>query len=153
MADEVITYNSLPLLTHLSRLGTRAADAALVSTGLKPRHLVALMLLDQNGAATQQNLAVSLSLDPSNVVGLLNELECRGFIVRRRDPDDRRRHIVEISDAGRGAMAEAHNRIASAEHQVLQPLSPEERAILHELLVKAIGGPAAANSCLPEDPE
>ncbi len=43
--------------------------------GLRPRHLIALRLLQQQGAVTQQALAETLSLDPSNVVGLLNDLE------------------------------------------------------------------------------
>jgi DNA-binding MarR family transcriptional regulator len=147
-SKEVTSFHSLPLLNHLSRLGTRAADAALAPTGLKPRHLLALMLLDQNGAATQQSLAAALSLDPSNVVGLLNELECRALIVRRRDPDDRRRHIVEVSDQGRTDMVAAQGRIATAEEQVLGCLSLEERAVLHELLVKAIGGQPPVHTCL-----
>src|ERR1700682_795939 len=87
----------LPLLEHLARVGRRAFETTLEPGGLRPRHLIALKLLSDQGPASQQALAESLSLDPSNVVGLLNELEERGLITRRRDSADRRRHIVETS--------------------------------------------------------
>lgn len=146
-ATEVTTYHSLPLLNHLSRVGSREADAALLPTGLKPRHLVALMLLDGQGAVTQQHLAEALSLDPSNVVGLLNELESSALVSRRRDPADRRRHIVEITADGKVCMLAAQCCIASAEDRLLRALSPQERKTLHTLLVKASGNASLPHPC------
>src|SRR6202162_6392398 len=90
----------LPLLEHIARVGSGAGEAGLDPDGLRPRHLIALKLLSEQGPVSQQGLAESLSLDPSNVVGLLNELEERELITRRRDPTDRRRHIVELSARG-----------------------------------------------------
>src|ERR1035441_934525 len=99
--EQGVEQQSLPLLDHLARVGRRAAETSMSPGGLRPRHLIALKLLSEHGAASQQGLAEALSLDPSNVVGLLNELEERGLITRRRDPADRRRHIVELSAGGR----------------------------------------------------
>src|ERR1035437_4569851 len=99
-AEQGAEQQSLPLLDHLARVGRRAAETSMSPGGLRPRHLIALKLLSEHGAASQQGLAEALSLDPSNVVGLLNELEERGLITRRRDPADRRRHIVELSAGG-----------------------------------------------------
>ena len=79
----------LPLLDHFARVGRRAYEGVMAPGGLRPRHLVALKLLSE-GPQSQQGLADALSLDPSNVVGLLNELEERDLVVRRRDPLDRR---------------------------------------------------------------
>src|ERR1700726_1040747 len=90
----------LPLLEHLARVGRRAGEATLEPGGLRPRHLIALRLLREAGPTSQQGLADSLSLDPSNVVGLLNELEERALVTPPRDPADRRRHIVELSRRG-----------------------------------------------------
>jgi DNA-binding MarR family transcriptional regulator len=132
-------FRSLPLLDHLARLGRRAAETCTSPGGLRPRHLHALGLLKERGPLTQQGLAEVLSLDPSNVVGLLNELEEPGLIIRRRDPADRRRHIVEISGAGEVELAAAYLRLASVEENLLAALSVEERATLHHLLVRAAG--------------
>lgn len=107
--------------------------------GLRPRHLIAMKLLSENGPAGQQGLADALSLDPSNVVGLLNELEERGLVTRRRDPADRRRHIVELSAAGADELALAYARLSHVEDQLLRDLTAEERDTLRSLLVRAVG--------------
>jgi DNA-binding MarR family transcriptional regulator len=130
---------SLPLLDHLARVGRRAAEVSMSPGGLRPRHLHALGILNERGSFTQQSLGEVLSLDPSNVVGLLNELEARGLVIRRRDPADRRRHIVEISAAGEGELAAAYLRLALVEEELLAALNVEERATLHQLLVRAAG--------------
>src|SRR2546423_4136606 len=101
----------LPLIEHLARVGRRAAEITLEPGGLRPRHLIALKLLSERGPASQQALADSLSLDPSNVVGLLNELEERQLITRRRDSFDRRRHIVELSPRGLAELCGAYDRL------------------------------------------
>src|SRR6202049_416075 len=90
----------LPLIDHLARVARRSGEATLEPGGLRPRHLIALNLLSEGGPTSQQALADSLSLDPSNVVGLLNELEERQLITRRRDPADRRRPLVALSPRG-----------------------------------------------------
>src|SRR5207244_8447276 len=97
----------LRLVEHLARVGRRAAEGSMAPGGLRPRHLIALKLLSEQGPASQQALADSLSLDPSNVVGLLNELEERKLITRRRDSADRRRHIVELSPRGNKELCSA----------------------------------------------
>jgi DNA-binding MarR family transcriptional regulator len=131
-------YQSLPLLDHLARVGRRAAEAS-TPGGLRPRHLHALRILSERGPLSQQGLCEVLSLDPSNVVGLLNELEERGLITRRRDPSDRRRHIVELSTAGEESLAVAYVRLGLVEDSLLAALSAEERATLYHLLVRAAG--------------
>jgi DNA-binding MarR family transcriptional regulator len=132
-------HQVLHLLNYLARIGRRAAETSTSPDGLRPRHLIALKLLSEQGPASQQGLAGVLSLDPSNVVGLLNELEERGLITRRRDPDDRRRHIVELSPVGGDELALAYARLSRIEDDLLSNLSNDERAMLHDLLVRAVG--------------
>jgi DNA-binding MarR family transcriptional regulator len=129
----------LPLLEHLTRVGRRAGETTLAPGGLRPRHLIALRLLREAGPASQQGLAESLSLDPSNVVGLLNELEERELITRRRDPADRRRHIVELSRRGEDELCIAYTRLRLVEDDLFTALSAGERATLYDLLVRAVG--------------
>jgi DNA-binding MarR family transcriptional regulator len=129
----------LPLLEHLARVGRRAGETTLAPGGLRPRHLIALRLLREAGPTSQQGLADSLSLDPSNVVGLLNELEERDLVTRRRDPADRRRHIVELSRRGEDELCLAYTRLRLVEDDVFSALSDAERATLYDLLVRAVG--------------
>ncbi len=139
----------LPLISQLARAGRRVAEASAVPGDLRPRHVIALRLLSERGAMSQQVLGEQLSLDPSNVVGLLNELEDRGLTVRRRDPADRRRHIVEISDDGEAELTVANARIVTVEDEILQALTAEERATLYRLLVRAAG--ANGSTCQERD--
>src|SRR5438132_9675968 len=118
-----IDQRLLPLIEHLARVGRRASDITLEPGGLRPRHLIALKLLSERGPASQQALADSLSLDPSNVVGLLNELEERKLITRRRDAADRRRHIVELSPRGQKELCDAYDRLRRIDDDLLSPLS------------------------------
>src|SRR5260370_18702197 len=137
----------LPLIEHLARVARRAYEAGhFVEAGcLRPRELVALSLLYEHGPLSQQALGEALSLDPSNVVGLLNELEERGLITRQRDAADRRRHIVSLSPAGKEAVAPRGRQLTEGGDDVLKALSPAERASLRELLTRAVGG--AQNPC------
>ena len=130
----------LPLLDHLARAARRSGEATLEPGGLRPRHLVALRLLSEGGPTSQQALATSLSLDPSNVVGLLNELEERQLITRRRDPADRRCHIVELSPRGEDELRLAYGRLRLLEDDLFSALSAAERATLYDLLVRAVNG-------------
>ncbi len=149
--DTAASYQSLALLDHLSRVARREADGAPDPDGLRPRHLVALTLLRDHGAATQQALAEALRLDPSNLVGLLNDLEARGLVTRRRDPDDRRRHIVELAPAGLTTLHGAEQRLAAVENKVLGALTVDERCTLHALLIRAAGGQLPATACADPD--
>jgi DNA-binding MarR family transcriptional regulator len=129
----------LPLLEYLARVGRRAAETTLAPGGLRTRHVIALRLLSEQGPASQQGLTDSLSLDPSNVVALLNELEEQELITRRRDPADRRRHIVEVSSLGEEELALACSRLRLVEDQLFGTLTADERATLYDLLVRAVG--------------
>jgi DNA-binding MarR family transcriptional regulator len=134
-----VEHQLLPLLEHLARVSRRAYEGSMSPGGLRPRHLIALKLLSEDGPQSQQGLADALSLDPSNVVGLLNELEERELIARRRDRSDRRRHIVELSSLGEEELAVAYARLSSVEDDLLGALSAEERATLYHLLQRAVG--------------
>jgi DNA-binding MarR family transcriptional regulator len=137
MADQQI----MSLIMHLARVARRMSDTC-VPDCLRPRQLVALTLLEEHGRqgpVTQQALGEALRLDPSNVVGLLNELEQRGLITRRRDPADRRRHIVELSAVGADELVRTSSRLRLVEDDLLKALSADERATLHSLLVRVVG--------------
>src|SRR5882757_3590131 len=145
----------LPLLDHLARVGRRAADSSMARDDLRPRHMVALNLLSENGPASQQGLAEALSLDPSNVVGLLNELEERELVTRRRNRDDRRRHIVELAPRGREQLSLAWSRLDTVEDHLFRALTAAERETLYKLLSRVVDvsvptGEAAAD--LPDCP-
>jgi DNA-binding MarR family transcriptional regulator len=127
---------SMVLLTRLSRLVyRRASEAAL---GMTLKEYMALNTLRDQHNLTQQALGDALHLDANNCVLLLNALEAGHLAERRRDRTDRRRHIVELTPAGREAVERADRAFESLEAEVLGALSPEERATLRRLLGRAL---------------
>ena len=139
----------LPLLEHLSRVGRRSAEVCMDEGCLRPRQLIALTVLGEHGPMTQHVLGVTLSLDPSNVVGLLNELEERGLIARRRDPADRRRHIVELSAAGSEQVTQSNEQLGHVEDDLFKTLSAEERSTLYRLLARVVSAQAPGQAQSP----
>jgi len=113
------------------------------SVGVSLKAFMVLDLLHERGAISQQELGDALCLDANTTVLLLHELEDEEQITRRRDRSDRRRHIIEMTDAGRAAYARAERGYASVEEAVLGTLDDEERARLRCLLSKALDGAAA----------
>ena len=120
------------------------AEAVLAPMGLRPRHLVALTVLREGGGSTQQALAATLEMDGTNIVGLLNELEAKQLIERRRSPEDRRRHLVEVTDAGAEQLAKAEFALSAAEDEVLGALDDSQRETLYSLLQQAAAGTAVS---------
>jgi DNA-binding MarR family transcriptional regulator len=133
---------SMNLLTRLSRLVYRRATEDVI--GIRLKQFIALDYLKRQGGSSQQQLGQTLMLDPNNCVILLNDLEEFGYVERRRDPTDRRRHIVEMTDAGRRALDHAGEKLETLEDQVLPNLDADERTKLRDLLAKAL-------EAVPED--
>ena len=106
--------------------------------GLDLRLVMALSYLCDHDQTPQQELVDALCMDAKNVVLLLNELEDRGYLLRRRDPEDRRRHNVHITPEGRKALVRAGHAMEEVENQVLQALDAEERHTLWKLLARAL---------------
>jgi DNA-binding MarR family transcriptional regulator len=128
----------ITLLTRVSKaLHKRTPEAVL---GMKWRDSQALGYLIKHEGVTQQELGDAMLMDDNTIVLLLNELEAAGFSVRRRDPGDRRRHIVEIPPAGRRAIERAEKAQEGIEDELLGDLSQEERATLTSLLNRVMEG-------------
>jgi DNA-binding MarR family transcriptional regulator len=90
--------------------------------------------LAEAGPSSQQALAQSLRLHPSNLVRLLDELEGEGLVVRGRDPGDRRRYLLELTGGGKRVLQTAKRAAEQTEDDLVQPLSRTERRQLHDML-------------------
>jgi len=101
---------------------------------LAPRHAGILRILNSTPAITQQTLAATLGMVPSRLVVLVDEMEQRGLIERRENPDDRRRYALHITEEGRSTL-ETIGRISREHSQaLLAAISEDEQRQLATLL-------------------
>src|SRR3954452_20082724 len=113
---------------------TEADIAMATGVGLRARHVIALTLLRDLGEQNQSDLAATLGMNPTNVVALLNELEAEDLLRRLRSPQDRRRHSVALTAAGRALLKDIEDLLIGVEQRGLDPLPPQERQTLYTLL-------------------
>jgi DNA-binding MarR family transcriptional regulator len=122
------------LMIKLGRITMHRFSEALEPFGIRPRHVAALIELRDSGELTQQSLCGALHLDPTNVVAILNELEDRGYATRRRDPSDRRRHIVQVSAKGLRVIDKVSEVMDSVDDDLLADFDSGEREQVARLL-------------------
>jgi DNA-binding MarR family transcriptional regulator len=122
------------LMIKLGRITMHRFTEALEPFGIRPRHVAALIELRDSGELTQQTLCGQLHLDPTNLVAILNELEERGYATRRRDPEDRRRHLVEVSKKGLAVIDKVSEVMDGVEDDLLDGLDSAEREQLEGVL-------------------
>jgi DNA-binding MarR family transcriptional regulator len=123
----------------LKRLGFAAKERAMDSyeeTGLHPYHYAILLVLDEGSAETQGSIADALGYDRGQLVGLLDELEEQGLVERKRDPNDRRRHLVRMTADGSRTLRRLRALARRNEDEFLEPLNERERSDLHTLLTR-----------------
>jgi DNA-binding MarR family transcriptional regulator len=121
----------------LKRLGFAAKERALAAyeeTGLHPYHHAVLIVLGEDAPETQGSIADALGYDRGQLVGLLDELEERELVERKRDPNDRRRHVVRLTPEGKKMLRRLRSLSSQIEDAFLAPLDEDERATLHTLL-------------------
>src|SRR5690348_12338772 len=115
----------------LKRLGFNAKERSMKAyeqTGLHPYHHGILTVLGERSLETQGAIADALGYDRGQLVGLLDELEERGLVERRRDPADRRRHTVKMTPEGKNQLKKLRSLARKIESEILSPLDEAERA-------------------------
>lgn len=129
-----------PAFAHLIKWAEMAVrsrvEKAIRPIRLSAGQLLCMVMLAELGEATPATLARAMHLTPQAMTTLLRPLDERGLIARRADETNRRRVLLRLTDAGRGALDEARAVTPAVEAEVLARLTPEERETLRALLMK-----------------
>lgn len=135
------------LLHKAALMLAEEAEAGLEAAGMKTRDFFVLASLAGAPDLSQQDLSRLLNLDPTTVVSVIDDLEEREYVERRRNPSDRRRYLLDLTEAGREALAATDRVATELEASFFATLSAAERTTLLRLLGKLMAGRWPASVC------
>jgi DNA-binding MarR family transcriptional regulator len=124
------------LLARVGRTQSVRFSERMRSLGLRPKHFAVLNAIALSDGASQQEIGGHMGLDPSGLVGAIDELEKRGLVARRRDPADRRRYALGLTEDGTAMLRRARRLVSEGARELLGPLDDDEVQTLVALLAK-----------------
>lgn len=127
------------LLGRAAARGRGLVSAALARHDMKMWHHVVLAAVADLGPVAQADLGRAVSLDPKDLVGVLDDLQTAGLVVRAPDPADRRKNAVSLTAGGEQRLEECTAVGKQANDELLAPLSAAERAQFLEMLRRISG--------------
>jgi DNA-binding MarR family transcriptional regulator len=110
------------LLKHAQQRLVAAANPVMAPFGIDGRELTVLTALAAHSPLSQQEAAEEMGIDRTTMVALVDALEAKGLVERRRSPEDRRKNIVELTAAGRDRLRDAGRARDEVEREFLAPL-------------------------------
>jgi DNA-binding MarR family transcriptional regulator len=133
------------LLKHVQQRFFELIAAELAPAGINGREAAVLRAIDNPQPLAQGDIARRMGIDRTTMVALIDDLQERGLVRRRQDPDDRRKNVVELTDAGQHITRQATQAGEQAERTFLSPLSADQaeqfKKTLHALLYSPPAGP------------
>ena len=117
--------------------------------GIDGRDYTTLAVLATDQPESQQDLARLMGKTPPLMVAAVDALEARGLVERRRSDRDRRRSVVEVTDAGRAILAKADAVVQEVADELLGGIPPEDREALHATLRRAMAAEPALAQASP----
>ena len=149
-ADGVVDPNPLQIGELSELLGYALKRAQLkvfedflhcmASLQLTPAQFSVLVLIEKNPGRNQTEIANTLGILRPNFVSMLDGLESRDLCTRIRSTNDRRSHILGLTDKGRSVLARAKKLVATKhEARLNELLGPDRRTALLDMLAKIAG--------------
>ncbi len=127
------------LLAQAGGHARRLFGRVLADFQVSAHHLGVLMALSHLGPTSQQRVSAMVGVDPRNTTPLVDALAARGLLARGPDPEDRRRHLLELTDAGRDLLADLVAASELLEDELLGGLAADQRTELHRMLLVVLG--------------
>ena len=140
-------------LTQVSRRVSRAFDDALAAAGGSVPVWLVLLNLKLRSTASQRELAQAMGIREATLTHHLNSMESTGLLTRRRDPANRRIHVVELTQAGEAAFLRLRTAAVAFDRLLRRGLTEQDAAdldgLLGRLAANVAGDDAPAEGALP----
>ncbi|HEY2041582.1 MAG TPA: MarR family winged helix-turn-helix transcriptional regulator [Jatrophihabitans sp.] len=121
-------------LAQVAKAVSRTFDDALVEAGGSLPVWLILITLKSRQVANQRQLAAAVGIQGATLTHHLNAMESAGIVTRRRDPDNRRVHLVELTPAGDALFLRLREAALIFDEQLRTGLSEREIGQLYKLL-------------------
>lgn len=141
---DALAYRLGYLLKHAQQRLAQAAAPAMAEFGIDGRELAVLAVLGSGSALSQHEAAQALGVDRTTMVALVDTLEQKDLVRRRRSPEDRRKNIVQLTERGIGCLRDASRARDDIEREFLAPLGDADAARFVEALQILISAPGRA---------
>jgi DNA-binding MarR family transcriptional regulator len=141
-----LARNLVYLLKHAHLRMAELTTKALKPYGIDGRELGVLLSLADGRPASQQQAAQRLGIDRTTMVAMLDALEDKGLVSRHPDVEDRRRNVVELTDAGRDTLRRGTQASDAAKREFLAVLSPQAVQQLEDSLRTIVTQPDGSDS-------
>jgi MarR family transcriptional regulator, lower aerobic nicotinate degradation pathway regulator len=128
------------LLARVGRTQSIRFAERVQSIGLRPKHFAILNAISLADGASQQQIGGRMGLDPSGLVGAIDELERMGLVERRRDEADRRRYVLGLTDEGTATLRRGRRVVTESARELLASLDDDEVDTLVDLLGRVAAG-------------
>lgn len=138
---EVLSARLGYLLKHAYLRLAEESSRALAPHGIDGRELAVLAVLDAHDDLSQLEAAGKLGIDRTTMVTLVDALEAKELVERRRSPQDRRKNIVQLTPAGRERLRDAEFARQEVERRFLAPLSGADATRLVRALRSLLSAP------------
>ena len=127
------------VLGRAAARGRALVADALAAEGIKMWHHVVLSAVRDLAPVAQADLGRGVGLDAKDLVGVLNDLQSAGFVLRAPDPKDRRKNAVSLTEDGARLLVRCEKAARQANDELLAPLSTTERDQFMGLLTRISG--------------
>ena len=126
------------LLARVGRSQSTRFAERVQSVGLRPKQFAVLNAIALADGASQGEIGGRMGLDPSGLVSAIDELEGMGLVERRRDPADRRRYVLGLTEDGRATLRRGRRVVAESARELLASLDDDEVDKLVDLLGRVV---------------
>jgi MarR family transcriptional regulator, transcriptional regulator for hemolysin len=123
-------------LARTARLVSRAFDAALSEAGGSLPVWLVLLNMKTRRIANQRELAEAVGIGEATLTHHLNAMEADGMLTRRRDPDNRRIHVVALTEAGEAAFLRLRDAAVAFDRRLRRDITADELASLEGLFAR-----------------
>ena len=121
-------------LARTAKTLSRAFDDALATAGGSLPVWLVLISLKSQQLGNQRALAAAVGIREATLTHHLNAMDAQGLITRRRDPSNRRVHLVELTEAGEALFGRLRGAAVEFDQRLRRGISSDDIAALEDLL-------------------